>query len=169
MFEPVADDNPFGLDTVGICQVKTRVIYLNEVYMEKILIIEDEADIAESLAYNLRRNSFRVTAAESGETGLRLALDKNQSFELILLDVMLPGMNGLEICRRLRREPLTKNTPIVMLSAKASKTDEIVGLETGANAYIKKPFSMRELIVCLESLLRVEPANELAFTASTSA
>jgi len=137
--------------------------------MKKILIIEDEADIAESLAYNLRRNNFVVTVAESGETGLRLALDKNQSFELIVLDVMLPGMNGLEICRRLRREPLTKNTPIIMLSAKASKTDEIVGLETGANAYIKKPFSVKELIGCLERLLCVETKNKLVFTASSSA
>ena len=137
--------------------------------MRNILIIEDEADIAENLAYNLRRNGFAVTIAETGETGFRLALDKNQSFSLILLDVMLPGMNGLELCRRLRREPFTKNTPIVMLSAKASKADENKGLETGADAYISKPFSNKELIDRLKSILDRDKHPELTFKASASA
>lgn len=137
--------------------------------MKHILVVEDESDIAESLVYNLRRSGFKVSAAESGESGLKLAVDAKQSIDLILLDVMLPGMSGLELCRRLRREPLTMNTPIVMLSAKASTADEIKGLETGADAYIKKPFSVKELIICLENLLRQEDREKLVFTASSAA
>jgi len=88
---------------------------------QNILIIEDDADIAESLHYNFKREGFRSMIAESGEKGLRLALDDKNSPSLIILDLMLPGMSGMELCRRLRREQATENTPIIMLTAKATE------------------------------------------------
>ena len=121
---------------------------------QTILIIEDDADIAEGLHYNLKREGFRAVIAESGEKGLRLALDEKNTPSLILLDLMLPGMSGMELCRRLRRESLTENTPIVMLTAKASEGDKIMGLDTGADDYIVKPFSMKEVIARVRAVLR---------------
>jgi DNA-binding response OmpR family regulator len=88
--------------------------------MHQILIIEDDSDIAESLQYNFRREGFMPVIAESGEKGLRLALNEKNPPGLIVLDLMLPGMSGMELCRRLRREPLTEKTPIIMLTAKAA-------------------------------------------------
>ncbi|MGB7068171.1 MAG: response regulator transcription factor [Pyrinomonadaceae bacterium] len=122
--------------------------------LQNILIIEDDADIAESLQYNLKREGFRSTIAESGEKGLRLALDERSSPSLIILDLMLPGMNGMEICRRLRREPLTESTPVVMLTAKGGEADKIAGLETGADDYIVKPYSIKEVIARVRAVLR---------------
>ena len=122
--------------------------------MQQILIIEDEADIAESLRYNFERDGFKAQIAESGEKGLRLALDEKNSPSLIVLDLMLPGMNGLEICRRLRREPQTQRTPIIMLTAKAAEADKITGLETGADDYIVKPFSVKEVLARVRAVLR---------------
>ncbi len=121
---------------------------------QNILIIEDDADIAESLHYNLRREGYRVTIAESGEKGLRLALDEKSPPSLIVLDLMLPGMSGLELCRRLRRETQTKTTPIIMVTAKAAEGDKITGLETGADDYVVKPFSLKELIARVRAVLR---------------
>lgn len=121
---------------------------------QTILIIEDDADIAEGLHYNLKREGFRAVIAESGEKGLRLALDEKNTPSLILLDLMLPGMSGMELCRRLRRESLTENTPIVMLTAKAAEGDKIMGLDTGADDYIVKPFSMKEVIARVRAVLR---------------
>src|SRR5215203_6826517 len=121
---------------------------------ESILIIEDDADIAESLHYNLKREGFRPTIAESGEKGLRIALDEKTTPSLIILDLMLPGMSGMELCRRLRREPLTEDTPIIMLTAKAAETDKIAGLDTGADDYIVKPFSVKEVIARVRAVLR---------------
>ena len=122
--------------------------------MHTILIIEDDADIAESLEYNLRREGFRPIIAESGEKGLRLALDEKQTPSLIILDLMLPGMTGMELCRRLRREALTEKTPIIMLTAKAAEGDKIAGLEIGADDYIAKPFSVKEVIARIRAVLR---------------
>jgi two-component system, OmpR family, alkaline phosphatase synthesis response regulator PhoP len=119
-----------------------------------ILIIEDEADIAESLRYNFEREGFRVGIAESGEKGLRMALDEKHPPALLLLDLMLPGMSGIELCRRLRREPLTKKIPVIMLTAKAAETDKISGLEIGADDYITKPFSVKEVIARVRAVLR---------------
>ncbi len=121
---------------------------------QTILIIEDDADIAESLHYNLKREGFRPVVAESGEKGLRLALDDKAVLSLILLDLMLPGMSGMELCRRLRRETLTEKTPIIMLTAKAAEGDKIMGLETGADDYIVKPFSIKEVIARVRAVLR---------------
>ncbi len=122
--------------------------------LQEILIIEDEADIAESLQYNFKREGFRATIAESGEKGLRLALDEKNPPALIVLDLMLPGMSGSELCRRLRREPLTEKTPIIMLTAKAAETEKIAGLELGADDYITKPFSVKEVIARVRAVLR---------------
>ncbi len=119
-----------------------------------ILIVEDDADIAESLNYNLKREGFRPVVAESGEKGLRLALDEKQRPSLIILDLMLPGMTGLELCRRLRREPLTETTPIIMLTAKAAEGDRVLGLETGADDYVVKPFSIKEVTARVRAVLR---------------
>ena len=122
--------------------------------LQSILIIEDDPDIAESLHYNFRREGFRAVVAESGEKGLRIALDEKTTPSLIILDLMLPGMSGLEICRRLRREGLTEKTPIIMLTAKAAEADRIAGLDTGADDYIVKPFSVKEVLARVRAVMR---------------
>lgn len=122
--------------------------------LQQILIVEDDADIAESLHYNFKREGFRPVVAESGEKGLRLALDEKYPPTLIVLDLMLPGMSGMELCRRLRREPLTEKTPIIMLTAKAGETDRIAGLDIGADDYIVKPFSIKEVVARVRAVLR---------------
>lgn len=122
--------------------------------LQSILIVEDDADIAESLNYNFKREGFRVSLAESAEKGLRLALDEKQTPSLVILDLMLPGMSGMELCRRLRREHLTETTPIIMLTAKAAETDKIAGLDIGADDYIVKPFSIKEVIARVRAVLR---------------
>lgn len=119
-----------------------------------ILIIEDEPDIAESLKYNFEREGFKISIAESGEKGLRYALDEQTAPSLIVLDLMLPGMSGLELCRRLRREPQTRKTPIIMLTAKVAEADKIAGLEIGADDYIVKPFSVKEVVARVRAVLR---------------
>ena len=121
---------------------------------QSVLIVEDDADIAESLQYNFQREGFRPSIAESGEKGLRLALDEKRTPSLIILDLMLPGMSGMELCRRLRREQLTEKTPIIMLTAKAAETDKNAGLDTGADDYIVKPFSVMEVIARARAVLR---------------
>jgi DNA-binding response OmpR family regulator len=121
---------------------------------ERILIIEDDPDIAESLGYNLRREGFRVDLAESGEKGYRLATDPQSKFSLIVLDLMLPGMSGMDVCRRLRIQPVTDKTPIIILTAKASESDKIHGLELGADDYMTKPFSVKELLARIRAVLR---------------
>ncbi|CAN5354773.1 response regulator transcription factor [soil metagenome] len=122
--------------------------------LPEILIVEDDADIAESLEYNFKREGFRPVIAESGEKGLRLALDEKHPPTLIILDLMLPGMSGMELCRRLRREPLTEKTPIIMLTAKAAEVDKIAGLDIGADDYIVKPFSVKEVVARVRAVLR---------------
>ena len=121
---------------------------------QTILIIEDDADIADGLDYNLKREGFRTVVAESGEKGLRLALDEKHPPSLVLLDLMLPGMSGMELCRRLRRESSTASTPIIMLTAKAAEGDRVMGLETGADDYVVKPFSVKEVVARIRAVLR---------------
>ncbi|HLM56602.1 MAG TPA: response regulator transcription factor [Pyrinomonadaceae bacterium] len=119
-----------------------------------VLIVEDEPDIAEGLRYNLEREGLPAVVAETGEKGLELALDKNSPPALILLDLMLPGMSGIELCRRLRREPATRRTPIIMLTARGSEAERVAGLELGADDYVTKPFSVRELVARVRAVLR---------------
>src|SRR5206468_8558658 len=118
------------------------------------LIIEDDADIAESVKYNLESEGFTAVVAVTGEQGLKLALDTQNPPTVIVLDLMLPGMNGMELCRRLRRESQTRRTPIIMLTAKTSEADRIAGLDLGADDYIAKPFSVRELLARIRAVLR---------------
>jgi DNA-binding response OmpR family regulator len=119
-----------------------------------VLIVEDEPDIAEGLRYNLEREGLRAVVAGTGEKGLELALDKSNPPALILLDIMLPGMSGIELCRRLRREPQTRRTPIIMLTARGSEGERVAGLELGADDYVTKPFSVRELVARVRAVLR---------------
>ena len=119
-----------------------------------ILIVEDDPDIAESLRYNLERDGLKTRVAETGEKGLAAALDAKNPPVLIILDLMLPGMSGTELCRRLRREPKTKRTPIIMLTARTSESDRVAGLDLGADDYITKPFSVRELVARVRAVLR---------------
>src|SRR5437899_4344611 len=118
------------------------------------LIIEDDPDIAESVRYNLESAGFTAIVAATGEQGLKLALDTRNPPSLIFLDLMLPGMNGMELCRRLRREKQTRRTPIIMLTAKTSEADRIAGLDLGADDYLAKPFSVRELMARVRAVLR---------------
>jgi DNA-binding response OmpR family regulator len=119
-----------------------------------ILIIEDDPDISESLKYNLDREGLPAIIAATGEAGLAAALNEKQPPLLIILDLMLPGMSGTELCRRLRREPATRRTPIIMLTAKASESDRVAGLDLGADDYITKPFSVRELLARVRAVMR---------------
>jgi two-component system alkaline phosphatase synthesis response regulator PhoP len=119
-----------------------------------ILIIEDDPDISESLKYNLEREGLVTVVAASGEQGLIDGLNERNPPLLIMLDLMLPGMSGTELCRRFRREPLTRRTPIIMLTAKGSESDRVAGLDLGADDYITKPFSVRELLARVRAVLR---------------
>jgi two-component system, OmpR family, phosphate regulon response regulator PhoB len=119
---------------------------------EKILLIEDEPDIAEVLQYNLEKEGFDVGTARRGDTGLDAI--RRDSPDLIVLDLMLPGIDGLELTRMLKRDPLTSRLPIVMLTARGEEVDRIVGLELGADDYISKPFSPREVVLRVKAVLR---------------
>lgn len=121
---------------------------------KRALIIEDDPDIAETVRYNLSSEGFATRIASTGEEGLSLALDPQSVPTLIILDLMLPGMNGMDLCRRLRREDQTRRTPIIMLTAKASEADRIAGLDLGADDYMAKPFSVRELLARVRAVLR---------------
>jgi two-component system alkaline phosphatase synthesis response regulator PhoP len=118
----------------------------------KILIVEDEKDIRELLRYNLEQEGFRVLEAEEGE--LALALVRRERPALVILDIMLPGMSGLDICRTIRRDEEMQRVPILMLTAKAAEVDKVVGLEMGADDYVTKPFSPRELLARVKAVLR---------------
>lgn len=119
---------------------------------QRVLAIEDELHIQELLKYNLEKNGFQVSAAENGLEGLNEAL--TGKYDIILLDLMLPGMDGLEICRRLRADKRTKKTPIIMLTAKSEEFDKVLGLELGADDYITKPFSVKEMVARVRAALR---------------
>ncbi|MGC8837315.1 MAG: response regulator [Anaerolineae bacterium] len=116
---------------------------------EKVLIVEDEPALLEALAYNLGRQGYEVLTAADGLTALKVAREHRP--DLVILDVMLPGLDGFEVCRILRRE---MNMPILMLTARADEIDRVVGLELGADDYLTKPFSMRELLARVKALLR---------------
>jgi DNA-binding response OmpR family regulator len=129
--------------------------------MKRILLIEDDPDIALSIKYNLEKEgSFQVTVVRDGETGLRHLMDRAP--DLLLLDLNLPGMDGLDICRRLRSERHTAALPIIMLTARVDETDKVSGLELGADDYITKPFSVKEVVARVRAVLRraERPAEE---------
>lgn len=118
----------------------------------RILIIEDERALTEVLTYNLKREGYETIVAHDGKEGLRKA--QNLLPEMIVLDLMLPQMNGLEICRELRAGERTRNIPIIMLTAKAEETDQVVGFSMGADDYVTKPFSVKVLVQRLKALQR---------------
>ena len=118
----------------------------------KVLIIEDDPDIIELLRYNLAREGYKVSACKDGELGLMEA--RKQLPDLILLDLMLPGMNGLEVCRKLKGGEKTSVTRIIMITAKGEESDVVSGLELGADDYVTKPFSPRELLARIKAVLR---------------
>lgn len=117
-----------------------------------ILVIDDEKDLLELVRYNLEKNGFDVICASDGRSGQEIATKHHP--DLIILDVMMPGMDGLEVCQRLRSDERTARLPIIMLTARTTETDRIVGLEMGADDYITKPFSPRELIARVKAVLR---------------
>ena len=119
---------------------------------EKVLIIEDEKDIVKMLDYNLRKEGFRIFSANNGEDGLDMARRENP--DLILLDLMLPEMDGLDVCKAVKNDAKTTHIPIIILTAKAQESDKVVGLELGADDYVTKPFSPRELIARIKAVLR---------------
>jgi two-component system alkaline phosphatase synthesis response regulator PhoP len=119
---------------------------------EKIMVVEDEADIQELIRYNLAKEGFLVTTCDSGEDALERV---NQHVpDLVLLDLMLPGISGLDVCRALRRAPQTQSVPIIMLTAKSEEADIVTGLELGADDYVTKPFSPRVLLARVQAVLR---------------
>jgi len=118
----------------------------------RVLVVEDEQDLCQLLEYNLTRDGFDVKIAYTGEEGARLLAE--QPFELILLDLMLPQMDGLELCRRVKRDPATAAVPIIMVTAKGEEADIVTGLELGADDYITKPFSPRVLLARIRAVLR---------------
>ena len=119
---------------------------------QRVLVIEDETNIQELLKYNLEKNGYNVIVADNGVDGLEEALANVP--DIILLDLMLPGLDGLEVCKRLRMEKRTKKVPILMLTAKSEELDKVLGLELGADDYITKPFSIKELIARIRAALR---------------
>ena len=119
---------------------------------EKILIVEDEKDIARLLEYNLRKEGYRTVLAHEGAGAPLLAAKERPS--LIILDLMLPGLDGLEVCRRVKMNAKTASIPIIMLTAKGEESDKLVGLEMGADDYVTKPFSVKELLARVKAVLR---------------
>lgn len=125
--------------------------------MSRVLIVEDEPDILELLNYNLQQAGFEVYTAGDGEEGLRLVEEKIP--DLVVLDLMLPGMDGLELCRLVKQRASLRQVAVLMLTAKAEEIDRIVGLELGADDYLTKPFSPRELILRIKAILRRRTAG----------
>ena len=121
---------------------------------KKILVVDDERDLSDIVAFNLRREQYDVISAVDGESALALA--QREQPDLILLDLMLPGIGGLEVCRRLRAEPRTSQIPIVILTAKGEETDAVVGLSQGADDYVRKPFGVKELMARVAAQLRAK-------------
>jgi DNA-binding response OmpR family regulator len=124
---------------------------------EKVLVVEDERTLRETLQYNLVRQGYAVSLAATGPEGLRQAREVHP--DIILLDIMLPGIDGLEVCRILRKE---MQTPILMLTARAEEIDRVLGLELGADDYLTKPFSLRELMARVKALLRRSQIRQVA-------
>jgi len=123
--------------------------------MKRVLVIEDDQDILDLVAYNLSRNGYRCFTAQNGSSGMDILMAENP--DLVILDVMLPGSDGLTLLKELKLNETTSGIPVIMLTAKAEESDRILGLEMGADDYVSKPFSVRELILRVQRILeRVE-------------
>ena len=131
---------------------------------QKILVVEDEPDIRKLINYNLAQERFKVLEAEDGEQALKLL--QREKPNLVILDLMLPGLSGLELCKILRDRTDTTHLPILMLTAKAGETDKVVGLEMGADDYLPKPFSPREMVARVRAILRRSESSTAAGSAS---
>ncbi len=120
--------------------------------IKRILVVDDEPDIIELVSYNLKKEGFDVSSASDGEEALSKI--RRENYDLVILDLMLPGIQGTEICRILRNDPGTQRLPVIMLTAKGEEIDRILGLEIGADDYLTKPFSPRELAARIRAILR---------------
>jgi len=132
---------------------------------QSILVVEDEPDIRKLVQYNLAQERFKVLEAEDGEQALKIL--QREKPNLVILDLMLPGLSGLELCKLLRDRPQTAQLPILMLTAKAGEADKVVGLEMGADDYLAKPFSPREMVARVRAILRRTEGAVAAETASS--
>jgi two-component system phosphate regulon response regulator PhoB len=119
---------------------------------EKIVVIEDENDILEVIAYNLKREGYEVITSTSGEDGLEKI--EKASPQLVVLDLMLPEIDGIELCRKLKSDPVTRAIPVIMVTAKGEESDVVLGLGVGADDYVTKPFSPKELVARVKAILR---------------
>ena len=119
---------------------------------QRILVVDDEHDILQLITYNLKKEGYLVEVAHTGDAALRMV--RERPYQLILLDLMLPGLSGMELCRIFKNDPGTAHIPIIMLTARSEEMDKVMGLETGADDYITKPFSVRELMARVKSVLR---------------
>lgn len=126
-----------------------------------VLIVEDEPDLLSTLEYNLRKEGYLTRAATDGESALREAFREPYP-DLVLLDLMLPDMSGNDVCRKLRGNPDTQNIPIIMVTARSDELDRVVGFELGADDYVVKPYSLRELMLRVKAILRRSAGNEPA-------
>ncbi len=126
---------------------------------EKVLVIDDEEDILELVCFQLNKDGYRVLRSKNGEEGLRLALQEKP--DLVVLDIMLPGLSGIEVLKRLKYQRQTQGIPVLMLTAKGEELDRVLGFELGAEDYVTKPFSVRELLLRIRAILsRLSPAAE---------
>lgn len=125
--------------------------------MTKILVVEDESTLLDTLTFNLRDEGYKVLTAEDGEQALEITRDKKP--DLIVLDIMLPKLDGLSVCRIIRRDPEIAETPIIMLTARGTQGDKMVGLDSGADDYITKPFALGELLARIRAVLRRAPGH----------
>jgi two-component system alkaline phosphatase synthesis response regulator PhoP len=126
----------------------------------KIIIVEDESDILDVIEYNLSREGYRVKGYRDGEQGLEAI--RTEDPELVLLDLMLPGIDGIEICKKVKEDPVTRDIPIIMITAKAEESDVVLGLGVGADDYVSKPFSPKELVARVKAVLRRPSLRETA-------
>src|SRR5512135_1604683 len=122
-----------------------------------VLVVDDEADLVELVSYNLRKEGFAVDSASDGEEALSRI--RKKKYDLLILDLMLPGLQGMELCMILRNDPKTSRLPIIMLTAKGEELDKVLGLEMGADDYMTKPFSPRELVARVKAVLRRAPGE----------
>jgi phosphate regulon transcriptional regulator PhoB len=140
------------LEGPAILQVHTLRCYKYIVTGKTILVVDDEPDLVELVSYNLRKEGFEISSASDGETALRKI--RGGRVDLVVLDLMLPGIQGMELCRILRKDPKTESLPIIMVTAKGEEVDRVLGLESGADDYIAKPFSPRELVARVRAVMR---------------
>ena len=123
----------------------------------RILVVDDEPDVLELVVFHLKKAQFKVAVADTGDQALKIAREQVPS--LLILDLMLPGINGLEICQLLKQDPKTRDIPILMLTARAGEEDRVRGLELGAHDYVTKPFSPRELVLRVKNLLSLKEGD----------